>query len=163
MPGIIHQNVESVDILQTGPGGGFVGNIEDPVRRVGEFGRQFLGPGPIDVHDDDFSAGLGEDATGLFPYTARPTRHQRRAPIDSERYTHRVNCNSGSIDSVAALDRDIVSCHRCPRLIGHCREVAATKRRAYLDWNYWGKPVPSFGDARGPATDYRVGPRRTRC
>jgi uracil-DNA glycosylase family 4 len=31
-------------------------------------------------------------------------------------------------------------------LISHCRQVAVTKRRAYLDWNYWGKPVPSFGD-----------------
>jgi uracil-DNA glycosylase family 4 len=28
----------------------------------------------------------------------------------------------------------------------HCREVAAVKRRAYRDWDYWGKPVPSFGD-----------------
>lgn len=44
------------------------------------------------------------------------------------------------------LNRQIVECERCPRLIAHCREVAATKRRAYLDWDYWGKPVPSFGD-----------------
>jgi len=44
------------------------------------------------------------------------------------------------------LNRDIVSCTRCPRLIRHCREVAAVKRRAYLAWDYWGKPVPSFGD-----------------
>jgi uracil-DNA glycosylase family 4 len=44
------------------------------------------------------------------------------------------------------LNRQIVSCERCPRLTEHCREVAVTKRRAYLDWNYWGKPVPSFGD-----------------
>ena len=44
------------------------------------------------------------------------------------------------------LNRQIVECERCPRLIEHCREVAVTKRRAYLDWDYWGKPVPSFGD-----------------
>jgi uracil-DNA glycosylase family 4 len=31
-------------------------------------------------------------------------------------------------------------------LIGHCRKVAIAKRRAFLDWNYWGRPVPSFGD-----------------
>src|SRR5208282_1841875 len=37
-------------------------------------------------------------------------------------------------------------CERCPRLIGHCHEVAVAKRRAFLDWDYWGKPVPSFGD-----------------
>ena len=37
-------------------------------------------------------------------------------------------------------------CTRCPRLIEHCRKVAREKRRAYLDWDYWGKPVPGFGD-----------------
>jgi uracil-DNA glycosylase family 4 len=44
------------------------------------------------------------------------------------------------------LSEQIVKCELCPRLIGHCREVAITKRRAFLDWDYWGKPVPSFGD-----------------
>ena len=43
------------------------------------------------------------------------------------------------------LQREIVDCRRCPRLISHCAEVARIKRRAYLDWDYWGKPVPSFG------------------
>jgi uracil-DNA glycosylase family 4 len=45
------------------------------------------------------------------------------------------------------LNREIVGCEKCPRLVSHCREVAALKRRAYRDWSYWGKPVPSFGDA----------------
>jgi uracil-DNA glycosylase family 4 len=44
------------------------------------------------------------------------------------------------------LNQNIVECNRCPRLIRHCKSVAATKRRAYLDWDYWGKPVPSLGD-----------------
>ncbi len=48
--------------------------------------------------------------------------------------------------ALAALQREIVACNRCQRLVEHCRQVAATKRRAYLDWDYWGKPVPSFGD-----------------
>jgi uracil-DNA glycosylase family 4 len=43
------------------------------------------------------------------------------------------------------LQREIVDCRRCPRLISYCAEVARIKRRAYLDWDYWGKPVPSFG------------------
>lgn len=47
---------------------------------------------------------------------------------------------------LVALNRQIVACERCPRLIAHCRSVAVARRRAYLDWNYWGKPVPSFGD-----------------
>jgi uracil-DNA glycosylase len=35
---------------------------------------------------------------------------------------------------------------RCPRLREHCTQIARVKRRAYRDWDYWGKPVPGFGD-----------------
>ncbi|MGA2579516.1 MAG: uracil-DNA glycosylase [Bryobacteraceae bacterium] len=44
------------------------------------------------------------------------------------------------------LQNEVVQCRLCPRLIAHCTEVAQVKRRAYRDWEYWGKPVPSFGD-----------------
>jgi uracil-DNA glycosylase family 4 len=44
--------------------------------------------------------------------------------------------------------RAIVSCERCPRLRTYCAEVARTKRRAYRDETYWGRPVPGFGDAK---------------
>ncbi|MEZ5355110.1 MAG: uracil-DNA glycosylase [Bryobacteraceae bacterium] len=44
------------------------------------------------------------------------------------------------------LQQRIVHCELCPRLRDHCRAVAQTKRRAYRDWTYWGRPVPSFGD-----------------
>ena len=47
---------------------------------------------------------------------------------------------------LARLQRDIVACELCPRLRAHCQKVAREKRRAYLDWEYWGKPVPGFGD-----------------
>ena len=47
-----------------------------------------------------------------------------------------------------SLNTRIVACDRCPRLREHCAEVAATRRRAYLDWDYWGGPVPNFGDPR---------------
>ena len=47
---------------------------------------------------------------------------------------------------LAILQDEIVSCHLCPRLIDHCQQVARVKRRAYEDWEYWGRPVPSFGD-----------------
>ncbi len=40
----------------------------------------------------------------------------------------------------------MTTCERCPRLREYCRVVAEAKRRAYRDWEYWGKPVPSFGD-----------------
>ncbi|HKQ62723.1 MAG TPA: uracil-DNA glycosylase family protein, partial [Candidatus Polarisedimenticolaceae bacterium] len=48
----------------------------------------------------------------------------------------------------AELERAIVGCERCPRLVRHCREVARTRRRAYRDQTYWGRPVPGFGDVR---------------
>ena len=44
------------------------------------------------------------------------------------------------------LEREIVSCERCPRLIAHCRSVARLRRRAYRDEEYWGRPVTGFGD-----------------
>ncbi len=43
---------------------------------------------------------------------------------------------------------EIEGCERCPRLIAHCREVARVKRAAYRGEEYWGKPVPSFGDEK---------------
>ena len=49
-------------------------------------------------------------------------------------------------DTWAALETDIVTCRICPRLVAWRAEVAATKRRAFRDWEYWGKPVPGFGD-----------------
>ncbi len=45
-----------------------------------------------------------------------------------------------------ALHHDVVTCERCPRLREYCAEVARVRRRAYRDQEYWGKPVPAFGD-----------------
>jgi uracil-DNA glycosylase len=50
--------------------------------------------------------------------------------------------------TLAGLMQEVTACERCPRLREHCREIAEVKRRAYLDWEYWGRPVPSFGDGR---------------
>jgi uracil-DNA glycosylase family 4 len=47
---------------------------------------------------------------------------------------------------LAGLEREIVACERCPELRAYCAEVARVRRRAYRDWEYWGKPVPGFGD-----------------
>jgi uracil-DNA glycosylase family 4 len=48
--------------------------------------------------------------------------------------------------SLKALNAAIVACERCPRLRAYCAEVARTRRRAFADVEYWGRPVPSFGD-----------------
>ena len=44
------------------------------------------------------------------------------------------------------LNREIVACTRCPRLVEYRQKIAREKRRAYQDWEYWGRPVPGFGD-----------------
>ena len=46
------------------------------------------------------------------------------------------------------LNRDIGVCQRCPRLRKHCIQIAKQKRRAYAEWEYWGQPVPNFGDPK---------------
>ncbi len=43
------------------------------------------------------------------------------------------------------LNATIVACTRCPRLVAYRQQVAARKRAAFRDWDYWGKPVPNFG------------------
>jgi uracil-DNA glycosylase family 4 len=50
--------------------------------------------------------------------------------------------------SLAQLQRRIVTCTRCPRLVAHRERVAREKIKRYRDWDYWGKPVPGFGDPR---------------
>src|SRR5437899_7742393 len=44
------------------------------------------------------------------------------------------------------LKQGVVACVRCPRLVAYRQRIAREKRRAYLEWDYWGKPVPGFGD-----------------
>ena len=44
------------------------------------------------------------------------------------------------------LNTRIVACESCTRLRAYCAEVARVRRRAYAGWEYWGKPVPGFGD-----------------
>ncbi len=50
--------------------------------------------------------------------------------------------------SLDALNARIMACNLCPRLREHCMNIASVRRRAYIDWEYWGRPVPSFGDPK---------------
>lgn len=60
--------------------------------------------------------------------------------------------NSGRGESVVrsleVISREVVNCTRCPELREYCRRIAVEKRRAFADWDYWGRPVPGFGDPR---------------
>jgi uracil-DNA glycosylase family 4 len=44
------------------------------------------------------------------------------------------------------LEREVISCRRCPRLVAWREEVARVKRAAFADEDYWGRPLPGFGD-----------------
>jgi uracil-DNA glycosylase family 4 len=56
-----------------------------------------------------------------------------------------VTLSSGSVE-LERLNAEIVACASCPRLVEWREEVARTKRAAYVAYQYWGRPVPSFGD-----------------
>jgi uracil-DNA glycosylase family 4 len=53
---------------------------------------------------------------------------------------------NGPSQSLPALARDVVGCGACPRLVKWRESVATAKRAAYVDQEYWGRPVPGFGD-----------------
>jgi uracil-DNA glycosylase family 4 len=49
-------------------------------------------------------------------------------------------------DSLQALTAEVVACRRCPRLVAWREQVARERRAAYRTQEYWGRPVPGFGD-----------------
>jgi uracil-DNA glycosylase family 4 len=50
------------------------------------------------------------------------------------------------VNSFEILNSELIKCKKCPRLVAWREEVAQSKRKAYQDQTYWGKPVPGFGD-----------------
>jgi len=50
------------------------------------------------------------------------------------------------VDSLEAVTQEVINCFKCPRLVAWREQVAREKRAAYRDWDYWGRPVPGFGD-----------------
>jgi uracil-DNA glycosylase family 4 len=51
-------------------------------------------------------------------------------------------------ETLSALNTELVNCRRCPRLVAYREEVGRVRRRAYLDQEYWSRPVPGFGDPK---------------
>jgi uracil-DNA glycosylase family 4 len=52
----------------------------------------------------------------------------------------------GHVDALEQLNQQIVRCRKCPRLVEYREKVAREKRLAFHEWEYWGKPIPGFGD-----------------
>jgi uracil-DNA glycosylase family 4 len=52
------------------------------------------------------------------------------------------------MQTLSAINKEIISCRKCSRLVEWREEMARVKRKAYMDQEYWGKPVPGFGDPK---------------
>ncbi|TMA07262.1 MAG: uracil-DNA glycosylase [Methanobacteriota archaeon] len=76
-------------------------------------------------------------ATSLIFYGLRGPTIVRKSPNRK---------GTGDRDSLERVTAQVVDCRRCPRLVRYRQEVARSKRAAFRDWEYWGRPVPGFGD-----------------
>ena len=70
------------------------------------------------------------------------TTELNRSESDKERYA----AEAGLVD----LTGEIVACRNCARLVEHRERIGEVKRKSYADWDYWAKPVPSYGDPIAP-------------
>ena len=50
--------------------------------------------------------------------------------------------------NIQKVRNEIVSCSKCARLVEFRTKIAEQKRKSYMDWDYWGKPVPGYGDEK---------------
>lgn len=75
--------------------------------------------------------------------TLTSTYHQQRVSSTEIKLT-----NSKTASCLTKLQEVITSCTSCPRLVKHRTQISIEKRRAYRDWDYWGRPVPSFGNGK---------------
>ncbi len=61
-----------------------------------------------------------------------------------------IGCSRGGAlepeTELGALNAEVVACRKCPRLVLFREQVARDKRRSFQNWDYWGRPVPGFGD-----------------
>ena len=51
-------------------------------------------------------------------------------------------------DGFTVLNKEVIACRRCPRLVEYRERIGREKRRAYADQEYWARPVPGFGDPK---------------
>lgn len=58
-----------------------------------------------------------------------------------------MRVRAGNRQGLAQVQNEVIHCTKCPRLTRYRQRVAAVKVRRYRDWEYWARPIPSFGDA----------------
>lgn len=60
--------------------------------------------------------------------------------------TQQVGSQLSPPPALNAIRDRVIHCRRCPRLVAYREEIAQTKKREFVDWTYWGRPIPGFGD-----------------
>src|SRR5204862_224421 len=75
---------------------------------------------------------------------ARGARALRHGRGDAAR---RVRAEPRGVSALEVLEARVIRCRRCPRLVAWREAVAESKRRAFRDEVYWGRPLPAFGKA----------------
>ena len=50
------------------------------------------------------------------------------------------------VQNIHKVRSEVIKCVECPRLVSFRTKIAQEKRKSYMDWDYWGKPVPGYGD-----------------
>src|SRR3984885_13645593 len=70
------------------------------------------------------------------------------SPIGSPRPEADPGPPTVNLNPLVLFNQEIIRCQRCTRLRKYCEDIPTSKRRAYRDWIYWAKPVPSFGDEK---------------
>ena len=112
-------------------------------------GQRLAGRRRLAVADEQHERGGGGLRRGRH---AAPVSHDRRSTYRGPRWT-----------PLAARRRaEIVACRACPRLVAWREQVAAEKRAAFRDEDYWGRPVPGFGDPAARVAGRRAGAGRAR-
>ena len=83
-----------------------------------------------------------------------PARRRGSAGVERRR--------RGERGALRALEAEVHECRRCPRLVAWRETVAAEKRAAFRDEEYWGRPIAGFGDPARAHPPARAGPGRPR-
>lgn len=66
---------------------------------------------------------------------------------------------NGMPSALAVLNKEVINCTRCPRLVAYREQIGREKRRAYRDHEYWARPVPGFGDPKAHVLVMGLAPR----
>jgi uracil-DNA glycosylase len=85
-------------------------------------------------------------SVGLMRPTVRRCRRARPEHVPTCMHRGALQGKFPIMDALEKLQQQILRCTHCPRLVAYRARIAREKRRQYRAWDYWGKPLPSFGD-----------------